>query len=308
MLSNSKIECPPGLLEKAKLLPVVRTAIVNAGSELPMASAKAAQAECLIEPVFFGQSDAIKNHAEILDWDISGLEIIEAGTESIAAEYAAEHASKDLVGAIMKGDIHTDVFLRKLIDKRWQLRTERRLTHLFHMSTPSNERALLITDAAVNVQPDLKTRQSIVENAVGLAHSLDIKEPKVAMLSATEVVSDAIPSSKEAGELAEWASSNIKGALFCGPLAFDLAVSPEAARIKKVTHPVAGNSDIIVVPEIVAGNALFKMMVYFMGACAAGVVLGAKLPILLTSRADPPEARLASAALASIINASKTAD
>ena len=158
------------------------------------------------------------------------------------------------------------------------------------------------------MQPDLKTRQSIVENAVTLAHKIGIEEPKVAMLSATEIPSNAIPSSIDADELSKWASSKIPDAQFCGPLAFDLAVSPEAARIKKITHPVAGNSDVIVVPEIVTGNALFKMMVYFMGACAAGIVLGAKIPIILTSRADPPEARLASAALASIISVGQTVD
>ena len=301
MLTKSKIVCPPDLLKKGKLLPPVKTAIVNAGSELPMASARAAQIEGLIEPVFFGQPEAIKIQAENLDWDISSYELVEAGDESIAAERAAEHASKNQIDSVMKGDIHTDTFLRKLIDKRWQLRTDHRLTHVFHMSIPGSKHPLLITDAAVNVQPDLKTRQSIVENAVALAHNLGITEPMVAMLSATEVPSNAIPSSIDAHELSEWANSNISNAQFCGPLAFDLAVSPDAARIKKIDHPVAGNADIIVVPDIVSGNALFKMMVYFMGACAAGIVLGAKIPIILTSRADPPEARLASAAIASIV-------
>ena len=143
MLSKSKTKCPPDLLKKAKLLPSVRTAIVNAGSELTMASARAAQTEGLIEPVFFGQTQAIKNHAEKLKWDISQFEIVEAGDESIAAERAAEHASKNLVNSVMKGDIHTDVFLRKLIDKRWQLRTNRRLTHVFHMSIPGCKKSFV---------------------------------------------------------------------------------------------------------------------------------------------------------------------
>ncbi len=303
MLTKHKPECPAGLLNKAKSLPPVRTAIVNAGAELSMASALAATREDLIEPVFFGDEKAIREWATELEWDISSFQVVEAADEATAAELAAREAGGGTIGSIMKGNIHTDIFLRKLLDNRWNLRTGRRLTHIFHMSVPGSDRALMITDAAVNVQPDFKTQKSIVENAVSLAHLLGIEIPKVAMLSATEVASEAIPSSIEAAELADWASANITNAEFCGPLAFDLAVSPEAARIKKITHPVAGNADVIVVPEVVCGNALFKMMVYFMGACAAGVVLGARVPIILTSRADPPQARLASAALASIIGA-----
>lgn len=304
MLSQNEIKCPDGLLNAARALPAVRTAIVNAGAYLPIASALEATREGLIEPVFFGDQVQIRHHAEKLDWDISVFQIIHADNEGHAAELAAKAAGSMDVASVMKGDIHSDVFLRMLLDKRWDLRTGRRLTHVFHMSMPDFDHPLLITDGAVNVAPDFKTKQSIVENAVNLAHQLGITRPNVAFLSATEEAIMSIPSSMEAAELAKWAKEHVKGAEFCGPLAFDLAVSHETARIKKFNNPVAGNADIIVVPEIVAGNALYKMMVYFMGACAAGIVLGAKVPIILTSRADPAASRLASAALASIISQS----
>ena len=302
MLSKNPVKCPKLLLKMAQAYPPVQTAIVNAGAHLPMASAKAATAARLIEPVFFGNADEIKSQATMLGWDISDYELIHATSEMQAAELAAKAASTGNISSLMKGNIHTDVFLKKLLDKQWGLRTGHRLTHVFYMSVAGHERGLIITDAAVNVQPDFETSKLIVSNAVIFAQALGIAKPNVAVLSATEEPSIAIPSSIHAAKLAKWASENIDSARVCGPLAFDLAVSRNAARIKKIDHPVAGNADIVVVPEIVAGNALYKMMVYFMGACAAGIVLGAKVPIILTSRADPPEARLASAALASIIS------
>jgi phosphate acetyltransferase len=302
MLSNNPVECPKSLLKMAQAYPPVRTAIVSAGAHLPMASAEAATKARLIEPVFFGRAEEIKKQAAMLGWDISEYELYDATDEMQAAELAAEAASTGNVSSLMKGDIHTDVFLKKLLNKQWGLRTGHRLTHIFYMSVVGHERGLMITDGAVNVQPDFETSKSIVSNAAILAQALGIAKPNVAILSATEEPSIAIPSSIHASNLAKWTSENIDNVQVCGPLAFDLAVSPEAARIKKIDHPVAGNADIIVVPDIVTGNALFKMMVYFMGACAAGIVLGAKVPIILTSRADPPEARLASAALASIIS------
>lgn len=302
MLSKKPVECPKSLLKLAQKYPPVRTAIVNAGAHLPMASAEAATMGRLIEPVFFGNAEEIKSQATMLDWDISQYEVVDATDEVQAAGLAAEAAGTGQVSSLMKGNIHTDVFLKNLLDKQWGLRTGQRLTHIFYMSVVDHERGLIITDGAVNVNPDFETSKSIVNNAVIMAHALGVAMPNVAMLSATEEPNAAIPSSIKALELAKWASENIKNAQFCGPLAFDLAVSANAARVKKIDHPVAGNADIIVVPEIVTGNALFKMMVYFMGACAAGIVLGAKVPIILTSRADPPEARLASAALASIIS------
>jgi phosphate acetyltransferase len=190
--------------------------------------------------------------------------------------------------------------MRAVLDPEAGLRTGRRLTHVFHMMWPNSERELLISDAAVNVHPDFKTKLDIVRNAVELAHLLGKSEPKVALLSATEEATDRVPSSVEAARLAAHfahAPPELRCRIY-GPLALDVAISVEAARLKEVADPVAGNADVLIVPNIETGNALFKMMVHFLHATAAGVVLGAAVPIMLTSRADPPEARLASAAVA----------
>ncbi|HSG94486.1 MAG TPA: phosphate acyltransferase, partial [Afifellaceae bacterium] len=183
----------------------------------------------------------------------------------------------------------------------------RRLTHAFHMSVAGFERALIIADAALNVAPDIRTKQAIIENSIGFARAAGVSEPNVALLSASETVSERVPSSAEAAELTQWAGAHLRGAQVFGPLAFDNIVSREAALIKGIDHPVAGDADIVIVPNIECGNALFKMMVYFMSACAGGLVLGGRIPVMLTSRADPPAARLASAALAVLVaNADKT--
>ena len=175
------------------------------------------------------------------------------------------------------------------------------MSHVFHMSVPDHDRALLITDGALNVAPDLRTRQSILTNLVGLCHAIGLDRPKIALLSATEGPMPSMPTSLDAAELSEWAQTQNFQADIDGPFAFDNAVSPAAVALKGMTdRPVAGNADALLVPAIETGNALFKMMVYFMGACAAGVVVGGRVPIIITSRADPPEARLASTALAAL--------
>ncbi|MCW2309914.1 bifunctional enoyl-CoA hydratase/phosphate acetyltransferase [Rhodobium gokarnense] len=303
MLSRQAVTCPPSLLELAEPLPATPTAIVNAGAQLAMLSAHDATRLNLIEPVFFGDPDAITHHALELDWDISGYRIVATDNEADAAKEAAAWGGRGDVGMVMKGHIHTDVFMRAMVSKASGMRTGARYTHVFHMTAPDREGSLLISDGAVNVHPDFETRKSILKNAVLMSRALGNQRPHVAILSATEEATETIPSSIEAQRLSDWASENVADAEVFGPLAFDLAVSPDAGRIKGVDHPVAGNADILIVPDIVSGNALFKMMVYFMGACAAGLVLGAKVPILLTSRADPPAARLASAALGSVVNA-----
>lgn len=294
-------QCPPSLLKAARGYPPVRTAVVNAGADIVMESVRDAHEAGLIEPLLIGDPEDIKSCADKLAWDAEAHTIDIAVDEEDAALKGAAHASEGRVEAILKGHVHTDIFMRALLDKRFGLRTGRRLSHVFHMTRPGQEAPLFISDGALNTHPDLKTKQAILLNAVDLAHALGFKTPHVALLSATEEPSDAIPSSVEAAQLAEWAKENVKGAQVDGPLAFDIAVSPQAAQIKGVTAPAAGRADILIVPDIVSGNALFKMMVHFMGACAAGIVLGAQLPILLTSRSDPPAARLASAALASIV-------
>jgi phosphate acetyltransferase len=300
MSGIARAQCPASLLEAARGYAPMRTAVVNAGSDVIMESVRDCVEAGLIEPLLIGDPEDIKTSADKFKFDAERFTIDVATDEEDAALKGAAHASAGRVGALLKGHVHTDVFMRAILDKRFALRTKRRLSHIFQMTAPGHDKPLFITDGALNTHPDLETRKAILLNAVDLAHALGLAKPHIALLSATEEPSDAIPSSVEALELARWASENVPGAIVDGPLAFDIAVSAEAALIKGVSAPVAGQADILMVPDVVSGNALFKMMVHFMGACAAGIVMGAKVPVLLTSRSDPPAARLASAALAVI--------
>ncbi len=301
MLSTRPFECPPTLLEKARQKPAVVTSVANAGSALALESARLATDAGLIDPILIGAKDDIAEIADDIEWDIGGLQVVDAEDEGDAAAKAAKLAGDGEAGALMKGHVHTDVFMSAILDRASGLRTGQRLTHVFNMTVPGNDKTLLITDAAVNIAPDLETKFEAMRNAVALAQALGIDQPRVAILSGSEEPSERMPSSVDAAVLAERAVLGLPEALVHGPLAFDNAVSPEAARVKGIDHPVAGNADILLVPNIETGNALFKMMVYFMSACAAGIVMGAKVPAILTSRADPPEARLASAAIAAIL-------
>lgn len=299
MLCTRPFACPPSLLAGA-FAGAEPTAVVAANAAVVLESARAAQAQGLIEPILVGSPPLVHRAAEEIGWDIAGCRLVAAESEAEAARAGVGLARSGEARMLMKGHLHTDVLMQAVLDRRDGLRTGRRLTHVFHMSVPYSERELLITDAAVNVAPDLATKLDIVRNAVDLAHALGLERPRVALLSATEQPSDGIPSSREAAAVVRaFAERNEDlGCDIHGPLAFDNAVSPVAARLKGIDHPVAGHADVIVVPNIETGNALFKLMVHFMGATAAGIVLGASVPIVLTSRADPPEARLASAALA----------
>ncbi len=301
MLSRRPFQCPPALLSRAQSAPPVRTAIANAGADLPLESTRLAVDAGLMEPVLVGDREAIAAAAGRIGWDIGGLEIVDAADEASAGMTAAKLCGDGVADALMKGHIHTDTFVRGILSRDSGLRTGRRLTHVFHMTVPGDDKALLITDAAINVAPDIETRLQAAANAVDLAIALGIDAPRVAVLSASEEATEAMPSTLDAAEITARATSAIPNASVFGPLAFDNAVSPEAAALKGIDHPVAGHADILLVPTIETGNALFKMMVYFMSACAAGIVMGAKVPAILTSRADPPEARLASAAIASIL-------
>lgn len=300
-LNTNPVECPASLLTRAAPLPRATTAVVNAGSEVVMKSIKMSVDENLITPILVGNKSNIQAAANAIDWDISELRIVEANDEDASAQAAVALARANEVNSLMKGNIHTDQLLRAVIDKELGLRTGTRLSHVFHMSVPNSDAAICITDAVINVQPTVAIKLDIARNATKLMHSIGYSEPKIAVLSATEVATPAMPSSMEAQEVVNAANSGeVEGALIGGPFAFDNAVSPAAAKLKKIDHPVAGNADVLLVPNIETGNALFKQMVYFMGAAAAGVVLGAKVPIVLTSRADPAAARLAATALASI--------
>jgi len=294
-------QCPQSLLDAVKDNPPRRVGIVNAGKNVVMESARDGVEAGIMVPVFYGDEGRINDCASELDWDISRFDVVAAGDEHEAAALAASAAGGGELDILMKGHIHTDVFLRAILNREAGLRTDGRLTHVFSMTFPGDDKPLLIADAAVNATPDFITHKSIVINAINVARQLGIKRPKVAFLSATETPNEHIASSLVAREMANWAKENIADADFCGPLAFDLCVSEKAAQIKGVDDPVAGAADIIVVPEVVVGNALFKAMVHMMGACSAGVVMGAKVPVVLTSRADPVAARLASVALANLM-------
>lgn len=302
MLSKIPFEFPPYLTKRAAGLSPLPMAVAGAGHPLVMDSARRATEGGFVEPVLVGDADGINEIARQIGWDISGIRLVPADGERQAAEIAASLARGGEVAALMKGHVHTDTLMRAILTRNAGLRTDRRVSHIFHMTVPGRDRVIHITDAAVNVQPGVAEKLDIVLNAVDLAQNLGMETPKVAMLSGAETVNPAMPSSVEADEVVRLANSGaVKGAIVDGPFGFDNAVSPEAARIKGVDSPVAGQADILVVPNLEAGNFLFKQMVYFMSATAAGIVLGAKVPVVLTSRADPPEARLAAAAIASII-------
>ncbi|MEH6633181.1 MAG: bifunctional enoyl-CoA hydratase/phosphate acetyltransferase [Halopseudomonas aestusnigri] len=301
MLSTHPIECPNALLDNAAQYSPARTAIVNATSLIAMESAYLASSANLIEPILVGDRSIITQLAAELDWDLTHTEIHNAEDEETAAYLSVNLARTGQVSAIMKGQIHTDTFMRAIVNRETGLRTGRRLSHAFYMSVPGSDRVMTITDAAINIAPDLETKKAIIQNSVDMMHALGTKIPKVAVLSATEEENPQIPSSVEAGELTRWAAEEVHEADVFGPMALDNAISPEAARIKEIQNPVAGQADVLVVPNIETGNAMFKQLVYCDSACAAGIVLGASVPIVLTSRADPPAARLASMAIATIV-------
>lgn len=296
--------CPPDLIARAAALPTPRVAIARAGAPLPMQAAKAAVDAGIMVPVFVGEGDAIRAEAEALSWDISPFDIHDAEGEAASGDLAARLCGAGDADVLMKGQLHTDAFMKAALNREAGLRSGQRLYHIFHMTHPDGGAPLLISDAAVNVAPDLDTRKSAIRGCVDLLRRLGRDRPRVAILSATESVIPSVPSAVDADDLARWAADALPEAEVAGPLALDLILSPDAVRTKGLTgHPVAGQADAVIVPDIVSGNVLFKAMVYLTGACAGGIVMGAKVPILLTSRADPPAARLASAALAAIASA-----
>jgi phosphate acetyltransferase len=298
MLSNKKILCPNNLINVAKKTGTVTAAIVNAGEIFPMESVHKAVQHNLIIPTFIGDENEIKKYADKLKWDISKYKIINEKNENNTALIAAKLASEDKVKIIVKGHIHTDVLIKAVLKRDLNLIGKKRLSHVWHMTLDKNDKPFIITDGVVNVLPKLEVKMHILRNAVDFANKIGISRPKVAVLSATEEILESVPSSIEADKITKRAKEeNINADVF-GPLAFDNSVSKKSAAIKKIKNDVSGNTDILLVPNIEAGNALVKMMIYFMGACAAGVVLGGKTPVVITSRSDEAEARLASIAAA----------
>ena len=298
MLSNKEIVCPNNLLDVTQKKRGVKAAIVNAGKLLPMLSIQDAVNENLIEPVFIGDEKEIQKCAEDLTFDISKYEIIDEPVENNTAPIAAKLASEDKVKIIVKGHIHTDILMKEVLKREYGLIGKTRLSHIWHMTINKDDRPLIITDGALNVLPNLKTKMHILKNVVNFSKRIGIKKPKIAILSATEEVIESVPSSVEAAELTKLAKKeNIDADIF-GPLAFDNCISKKSAAIKGIKNYVAGDANVLLVPNVEAGNSLVKMMIYFCGACAAGVVVGGKVPIVITSRSDEAQARLASIAAA----------
>lgn len=296
-LSPVSAEAPQRLLSQAKGLPTPHVALVNAGSVPALSGIREAAEAGLAKPILIGDSEKIKAVADQIQWDISGLPLLHA-PHAEAAPMAAELARSGDAQAIMKGQIHTSTFLKGLLPSAAGLRAPgTRCGHVFHITAPGSDRPLLLTDGALNVDPDVETRKACLHHAVRLAHQLGIRAPKAGILSATEDPIPSLPNSIEARQIADWALTALPQCTVQGPMAMDLILSKRAAEIKGFQSEVSGDADIILSPNITTANALFKLMVLGMGCCAAGLVLGARVPILLTSRAQAAPARIASAAL-----------
>ena len=298
MLSNKEIVCPNNLLDHAHKKKGVNAAIVNAGLPLPMLSVQDAVKENLITPIFIGDKKEILKCADNLKWDISSFEIIDEPIENNTAAISAKLASEGIVKIIVKGHIHTDILMKEVLKREYDLLGKTRLSHIWHMTINKDDKPIIITDGALNVLPNIKTKMHILRNVINFSERIGIEKPKVALLSATEEVLDSIQSSIDAKEITKLAKEENLNAEVFGPLAFDNCISKKSAAIKGIKNTVAGQADVLLAPNIEVGNSLVKMMIYFMGACAAGVVVGGKVPIVITSRSDEAQARLASIAAA----------
>ncbi len=289
------------LLERARRLPPIRVAVVDAGEQHVLQGILEARDQGLVEPLLVGEPGRIRELDGKLGFERVEKVLVPAASETEAARTGVELVVQRRADTLAKGWIHTDQLMHPVLEK---LRTGRRVSHVFVAELASYHKLLFITDAAINIQPDLMEKAAIVENAVALARLLGVERPKVAALSAVEVVKPSITSTIDAACLSKMADRNqIRHAIVNGPLAFDNAISAEAARIKRIRSPVAGKVDILLAPDLNAANILAKDLEYLAGAVLAGIVVGAKVPILLPSRSDPPLARLVAAALAVLLHA-----
>lgn len=287
------------LIALTRELEPVPTAVVHPTDAPSLLGAVEAAKEGLIVPLLVGPEAKIRAAAEQAGIDLSPYRLVATEHSHAAAAKAVELVHGGKAQALMKGALHTDELMAAVVSRTSGLRTERRMSHVFAMDVPSYPRPLFITDAAINIAPDLAAKRDIVQNAIDFAHAVGLEQPKVAILSAVETVSPEIPSTLDAAALCKMADrGQIIGGIVDGPLAFDNAVSPEAAKTKGITSPVAGLADILVAPDLEAGNMMAKQLDYLAGAQAAGIVLGARVPIILTSRADKTLTRMASAAVA----------
>lgn len=286
------------LIARAKKFPAIKTAVVHPVTQEAIEGLIEAARSKLIVPILVGPIHKIKQAAQQAKIDLSSYEIISTEHSHAAAEHAVALARQGKVDMLMKGSLHTDEFMQAVIDKEKGLRTNRRMSHVFIIETATYYKLLLLTDCALNIWPDLMDKRDIVQNAIELAQALGIDLPKVAILSAIETINDKLRSTIDAAALCKMADrQQIISGILDGPLGFDNAISEDAARIKNITSPVAGKADILLAPDLEAGNMLAKQLQYLAKAKMAGIVVGARIPIVLTSRADHAESRLLSCAL-----------
>ncbi|ACL61653.1 phosphate acetyltransferase [Methylobacterium nodulans] len=296
------------LVAAAQARPRLKVAVVHPCDEASLGAALEAASLGLIEPTLVGPRPKIQAAAAALDADIAGLRIVDAAHSHDAAAKAVALVNAGEAEALMKGSLHTDELMAAVVRREGGLRTARRVSHCFVMDVPSHDVPLIVTDAAINIAPSLEEKRDIVQNAIDLAHAFGIETVRVAIVSAMETVNPKVPSTLDAAALCKMADrGQITGAVLDGPLALDNAIDLGAARIKKIHSPVAGRANVLVVPDLEAGNMLAKSLTFLADADAAGIVLGARVPIILTSRADSRLTRLASCAVASLFAAAQRA-
>jgi phosphate butyryltransferase len=290
------------IVELAQEKPPTRVAVAAAAHKLVLQSVQRAVNLGLVHPLLVGREEDIREQAAAIGWELTDEHIVPTETNRAAAAAAVQLVRDGEAEVVMKGYLHTDEMLHAVLSRETGLRTDRLLSHVFVLEVPTYHKLLMISDAAININPDITQKASITQNAVDLARRLGVERPKVAALSSVETINPNIPSTVHAACLSKMAErGQIKGAIVDGPLAFDNAISAEAAKDKGIDSPVSGDIDVLVVPDLDAGNILFKNLEYLASAKVAGVVMGASAPVVLTSRSDPPKARVFSLALAGLL-------
>ena len=285
---------PEDLKNSAMRTPNISAVVVCPGEDSILSAIKDAKDMNILNPILVGNKNLIKKTASKIKIDIENYNIVETNDEKESASIACQMANENKVKIIIKGNLHTDILMRFYLRKEFNLLEGKRLSHIWHMTAAQLNKPLFITDGALNVLPRIEIKLQILKNAVEFFNKLNVSKPKVAILSGTEDPIESMPSSIEAKKVMELAKNEEINAFIHGPLAFDNAISEKAAKIKKIKSDVAGNADILLVPNLETGNSLSKMMVYFMNACAAGIVIGGKTPVVVPSRADSKNSKLAS--------------
>jgi phosphate acetyltransferase len=294
------------LIKTAQAQATIKVAVAHPCDDVSLEGVVEAAKLQLIEPILVGPTERIRGTADRAGLDIAPFEIVDSAHSHESAAKAVELVTAGRVEALMKGSLYTDELMEAVGSQQAGMRTARRISHCFIMDVPGHPEALIITDAAVNIAPSLDDKVDIVQNAIDLAHAMGADEVRVAILSALETVTAKVPSTIEAAALCKMAErGQITGGFLDGPLALDNAISPQAAAIKKISSPVAGRANVLVVPDLEAGNMLAKSLSFLAHADAAGIVLGARVPIILTSRADSLSSRLASCAVAVLVTAAR---